>query len=349
MNRELSYLINQEVDVKYNYNDEHIFIIGAYIDNIEKEKTLVKCIKKLKEFNIPIILVTHCSIREEIVKLVDYFLSDDKNELLMFERFGEFNIDSLRWVTSGNYTINSYVSFHHDFAALTLIKNSVIFCKNLGKKKLHYFDYDCLIDTKQYSQTFLTDIEYYDIVFGFLFSIKIDLAEKIFINNVTTLENHFSQLNWRFEDFLINGIKKYTNNYKMSNYIDNDKTFNSQAAWLRAGINRNGSFFGIYICVDDKDDLYISLFSSRQNTETPTSGLIYSNIGVGKNDTLLEIKYINFNKFHNLKLGNYDLIKLGKYIKNERVIINYMGVKVLDELLNMEISDYKKRNFIKFN
>ena len=36
----------------------------------------------------------------------------------------------------------NYFDFHHDFAAITLIKNGIIFAKGLGKKKIHYFDYD---------------------------------------------------------------------------------------------------------------------------------------------------------------------------------------------------------------
>jgi len=342
-------LINQKVETKYNFSNEHIFIIGAHIDNLEKEKLLVRCIKKLREFNIEILLVTHCEIRKEIVDLVDYFISDDKNELLTFDRYKEFNIDNVRWLRANNYIINSYVDFHHDFAAITLIKNAIIFANDLGKTKIHYFDYDCIIDTKQYSQTFLADIEYYDVVFGFLFSLKMDIAQKIFVDDVTTLENHFSQPNWRFEDFLINGIKDNTTKYKASDYIDNDNSINTEAAWLRAGINRNGAYFQLYLCVDEKsDDLYISLFSNSSNCTTPTSGLIYSNVGVLDEEILLELKYEDFNIFHKLLPERYDLIKIGKYVKNKKVKINYMGIKVFEQELNKNIDEYRKTNFIKF-
>lgn len=346
---DLRKLIEEKIETKYYLSDEHLFIVGAHINNEEKEKKLVRCIKKLREFNIPIVLSTHNYIRSEIVELVDYFINDEKNELLMFDRFMEFNINSLRWVDGGNYIINSYVNFHHDFAAITIIKNSIILAKKLGKTKIHYFDYDCIIDVKQYFETFLHDIEFYDVVFGFLFSMNIDIAEKIFVNDVTTLENHFKRNDWRFEDFLINGIKKYSNKYLPSRYIDNKKLINTEAAWLRAGINRNGAYFQTYLCVDSEDNLYFSLISSTKNCNTPTSSLIYSNVGIAKNDFLLEIKYNSFNLFHNLKVGHYDLIFLGKYIKDTRVIVNYMGVKIFDELLNKNLDEYRKMNFIIFN
>ena len=348
MDNELQNLINQKVDIKYNLSDEHVFILGAHINTLEKEKLLVKCIKKLREFNIPIILSTHYKIKTEIVELADYFINDDKNELLTFDRFNEFNIDSLRWVQSRNYVVNSYVSFHHDFSAITIIKNGVLLAKELGKKKIHYFDYDCIIDTNQYYQTFLTESQIHDVVFGFLFSMNIDIAENIFIKDITTLEDHFSRSDWRFEDFLINGIKKYSNNYKASDYIDINKSLNTQAAWNRAGINRNGAFFQIYSCVDNEDYLYLSLISSTKGTHTPTSGLIYQNTKSNQ-DYLLEIKYTNFNKFHNLGLGVYDLVKIGKYNQNDRIKINYMGINVYDELLSKDIEEYRKMNFIRFN
>jgi len=346
MNSELEYLINKRIEIKYNLDDGHIFIVGAFTPTIEKEILLVKCIKKLKEFNIPILLVSHLPISIEITKLVDYYIFDSKNELLTLNRYPEFNLNNLRWIQTDKYFIKNYVKFHHDYAALTLIKNGVILSKTLGKKKIHYFDYDCIIDTYQYSQTFLIDIDNYDVVFGFLFSMKIELAEEIFVNNVTTLENHFSQINWRFEDFLINNIKKYTNSYKVSDYIDNDKTINTEAAWLRAGINRNGEYFELYLCVNS-DNLYLCLFSTSNNCTTPTSGLIYNNTTTSKN-ILLEIKYHNFNKFINLIPGNYDLINLGKYIINEKVEIKHMGIKVFDEVLNIESIDYEKISSVEF-
>ena len=71
---ELKYLIDQEVKVKYNVTDEHIFIVTAWTDTLEKQKMLVRCIKKLKEFNIQILLSVNYPVIEEIQKLVDYYI-----------------------------------------------------------------------------------------------------------------------------------------------------------------------------------------------------------------------------------------------------------------------------------
>lgn len=347
MNKELKYLIEKNIDIKYELNNDHIFILGAHANTLEKEIILVRCIKKLKEFNVPIILSTHYQIRPEIQNLVDYFICDNKNELLYFNRFSEFNINSLRWTETDNYIVNNYHNFHHDFAALTIIKNGVILSKELGKSKIHYIDYDSIIDSFQFHQTFMRDINYYDVVYGFLFSINIDVAEKIFVDEIKTLDEHFKRPDWRFEDFFSNGIKKYSKNPKESDYLNNDKSFNIIAAWSRAGINRYGAFFDVYLCVNN-DDLYIHLYSKTSDCNTPTSASVFKNLGIAEKDYLIEIKYKNFNKFHSLILNSFDLINIGKYIQNEKVEIKYMGHLVFEEQLNLDLEKFRKMNNLIF-
>ena len=168
--------INDKVEVKYKVNGEHIFIVNAWIDNVEKERILVQCIKKLKEFNITILLVTagdhpyglgKClEIRDEIKKMVDYVLVNKENEVLPFEKIKELNINSLRYIQTDNLIIHSYVDFHHDYAVLSNLKEAILFCYDLGKKKIHYLEYDNIIDTFQFYQTFINDIDYYDCEIG---------------------------------------------------------------------------------------------------------------------------------------------------------------------------------------
>lgn len=332
----------------YNYSDEHIFIVGAHINNNDVKKSkLIRCIESLRQFNIPILLSTHHEIPDDIKEIVDYHINDNKNEILEFERFAEFRLDNIRWVETELYYINNSYTFQHDFAALTIIKNAVIFAKELGKSKIHYIDYDCVIDAKQFSQTFMIDIENYDVSIAFVFSMKMWLAEKIFIDNVTTLENHFNLPDWRFEDFLMNRIKEYTNSYKISEYIDNNKLINTEAAWSRAGIDRNGAYFDIYTCVDSYRNLYISLVSNVKTISTPTSGSIFNNRNT-KDEYLIEIKYETFSEFHYLSFGEYDLVKVGKYNKGSKVIIKYVGVNVFEETLTSDFLPYLKRNNLTF-
>ena len=51
-------------------------LLGAYIDTVEKEITLVKTILEWKKHNVPIILSTHYPVNERIQNLVDYYIFD---------------------------------------------------------------------------------------------------------------------------------------------------------------------------------------------------------------------------------------------------------------------------------
>jgi len=332
MDKELKYLIEQQVEIKYKLSNEHIFIIGAYTDTLDKEKILVKCIKKLKEFNIPILLSVHLEVREEIKKLVDYYIFDDKNELLYFDNIKKLNINSLRYIETQSYKVNSYVDFHHDYAVLTNIRNAFNFCLKNSKSKIHYLEYDNIIDVKQYYETFINDINRYDAVIyeydkgsvnngycaAFIFSIRDIIAFKL-LEDITTIENHFRKNDWRLENYIINSIQKYTNNIKITNYIDNDNTINICYIWNRQILKD----FLIYIVVN-KDDIYIS-FSTK---------LKY----------LIEINYSDYNKFHNI-IGS-QLIKIGKYNIGNVIKIKYLGTIILEKILSESLETYSEKNYV---
>jgi len=334
IDKELKYLVEQQVDIKYRLSDEHIFIVGAYTDTIEKEKILVKCIKKLKEFNIPVLLVVHLDVKDEIKKLVDYYIFDDRNELLYFDDIKRLNINSLRYVETPLYTVNSYVDFHHDYAVLTNIRNAFRFCLENNKSKIHYLEYDNIIDTKQYYETFINDINRYDAVLyeydkgsvnngycaAFIFSIKIEIALKM-LEDITTLYNYFMKSDWRLEYYLINSIKKYTNRIKVTDYIDNDNSINICYIWNRHILKD----FLVYIVVD-KDDLYIYFVNDP------------------KLNYLIEVNYDNYNKFHNI-IG-HQLIKIGKYNIGDIIKLKYLGTTILEKTLSESLEAYSEKNFI---
>jgi len=343
MNKELNFLIDQKVDIKYHLNDEHIFIVNAWIDNPDKEKILVKCIKKLKEFNIPILLVTAgdrpynlgvcLEIRQEIRELCDYFLFNEKNELLPFEKIKELNINSLRYIQMNDITVHSYVDFHHDYAVLSNLKKAIIFSEKLGKKKIHYLEYDNIIDADQYYQTFLIEINNFDCVLYeyergsinnnyaafFIFSMKIELALN-FITEIKSLNEHFMSDDWRAEYFLLNRIKRYTNSIKLTNYIDNDKKLNICYLWNRETLK--GLLF--YIVVDNMKNLFIMLKSD--------------------NKVLIEMKYDNYNKFN--YINGYQLFNIGKYNIGKVVELKYMGISFFTKTLKDSFEVYKEKNYL---
>jgi len=334
MNKELKYLIDQQVDIKYHLNDEHIFLVTAWTDTIEKEKMLVKCIKKLKEFNVPILLaVQHIPVIDEIQKLVNYYIFDNSNEILPFEKFEEARLRSYRYTSVSNYKVVNWEKYNHHYAVLSNIKKAFLFCNLIGKKIIHYIEYDCIIDTKQFYETFMKDIENYDFVIKpVMFSIKIDLALKVIIEIPDSMYEYYQKPNCSYHHFFSDGlppyefsyIAKYTNKIKIADYIDNDKTINLIAVHN----DRGGLLYGLKIpnifLAIDSNDLFIHFISNKE--------------------MLLEIKYDLFQKF--IFIESYDLINIGKYTQGKTVIVKIMGIEIYKYILNEDLISFKKRNYI---
>lgn len=346
MNKELQYLIEQNVDIKYNVDDGHIFLVTSWTNTIEKEKLLVKCLKKLKEFNIPILLAVNYPVRDEIQKLVDYYVFEDKNEILPFDEFHKVSFDSNIYTTMylNNYKYDIVMSekYNHHYAVLKNITKAFGFCKNLNKKYIHYVEYDCILDTQQYYNTFLQEIKSYDFVIKpILFSINIDIAMKMVNEIPDSIYEFYNRQYWNYHNYFSDGlppyeynvVAKYTDKIKISNYIDNNKTLNLIRIHNDGLVLKNINLPNVALVAgDDTEDLYIRL---------------YSNFELNDN-YIIEIKYQSFNIFYNIKL-NFDLINIGKYIKDSDVELRIMGNTFFKEKLTEDFQQFKKRCFFKKN
>ncbi len=95
---------------------EHVFVIDCWPDNESKENDLLSLIKVLKSYNIEIILSGHYPIKPEIQKMVDYYIFDKKNDLLLSEDFESHSVASGRWTDMPEWVVDNQHEFHHDYA-----------------------------------------------------------------------------------------------------------------------------------------------------------------------------------------------------------------------------------------
>ena len=335
IDNDLKKLIDQKVEVKYNLTDEHIFLVTAWTDTLEKQRMLVRCIKKLKEFNIQILLSVNYPVIEEIQKLVDYYIFHNKNEILPFEEFESVGIYSHRQTTTSSYNVINWEKYNHHYAVLSNIKKSFLYCDIIHKKKIHYVEFDCEIDTKQYYQTFIKEIEHYDFVIKpTIWSIRIEVALKM-INEISdSMYDHYKKTPYDYHNYFSDGlspyefsyIRKYTDKIKISFYIDNNKTLNLNAIHN----DRNKILNGVEI-----PQILLAVHNNN----------IFTHF-ISKQSVLLEIKYNNNNKF--IKINPYDLIDIGEYIKNEVIIIRLFGIEIFRSVLDEDISSFRSRNYIEF-
>lgn len=327
-----------------------IFVIDYWISNESKETDLVNLIKRLKTYNIPILLTGHHPLKEEIQKMVDYYLYDKKNPILHYTEFEPLAVFSGRWTDMGSYRVDNYYEFHHDYAIWETMRNAFNFCKYLGKEKIHFLEYDCLPNSFQYRQSFLEPINQYDLVLyefhkesvadkhlssycaTYIFSIKTDIALKT-MDLIKTKEEYFMNrpTGWQLERMFLDHAKRITSNVFISKYIANDNELNTQAVWSRDGMNRNGGTFQIYLAVDDDNILYAHLISGFHEKRADK-------------DYIIEVEYIDHKKFYSLPKEAFITESLGKYKKGYSVKIYFLGVEVYNEFLKHDVEIFKGLN-----
>lgn len=242
------------VNTKPQYSDtkfsDDIFVIGYWIDNESKENNLINLIKQLKVYNIPILLAGHHPLKIEIQQMVDYYLFDKDNPLLLTKDFNKFGVDSLRWSDVGDIRVENIREFHHDYAIWKTMKDAFNFCGYLNKKYIHFMEYDNLPDIIQYRQAFIERIRNFDAVLyeyhenssqksnpyiaTYIFSIKTDVAIKT-IDQIKTKEEFFQNKpdQWQLEKNLLKCLRKVSNNISISDYIPNDNELDLQVVWNR--------------------------------------------------------------------------------------------------------------------
>lgn len=333
---------------KYNEFVDDIFVIDSWPNTKEKEDTLIRLIERLKVFGCPILLCGHYPVDNKIFKNVDYYLYIKDNDLLLEKDFEEYGVSSDRWSDFYNYKLINKNDFHHDYAIWCTMKMAFNFVNQLNKKYIHFLEYDNLPNEFQYKQAFIEFVRWNDAVVyeydkgstkledpyssAYIFSIKTDVALKM-VNLINSKEEFFKNKphRWQLEKQLYQSIKKVTDSIYVSKYMENENELNLFAVWNRNGILRNGGKFQIYFGVDDYNNLYVHFISGFDNSPADK-------------DYVVEINYINFKKFWTIKIGAYDLVKIGKYEKDKIVRIFYKGVNVLTQQLSEPLNEFRRKN-----
>lgn len=325
---------------QFDFFNDDIFVIDSWTDTLEKKKSLIALIKLLKIYNIPILLVSHYPVEQEIQSIVDYYIFDKENPLLFDNEFDEYNVHSSYWVNFGDFKLEAKQKFHHDYAIWKTLKTAFNFCKFLGKNNIHFLEYDNLPDPVQYRQCFLERIRDFDAIIyediktdieycaTFIFSIKTEVAINL-INLIKSKREYFYNKpnGWQLERVFLKCLKSVTNNINSTKYIDNDKTLNTQAVWNRDGIFREGCKIQIYPSVDAQGDLYVTLISGFSASET-------------SDDYLIEINYDKHKNFHLVKKGEYHFINVGEYIKGKTLTLYFCGNCIFEKLLDESAEEF---------
>ena len=210
----------------YTFNED-VFVVDCWTDTKEKEQVLKQLLNKLKNYGCPIVLCGHYAVNPEIVKLADYFLYIKDNDILLEKDFVEYGVNSERWTDMGTYRLTNKIDFHHDYAIWVTMKHAFKFVESLGKKYIHFLEYDNLPDEFQYRQAFMEYLRNYNAVVyeydkdstkqsnpysaTYLFSIRTDIANQVIakinskeigiVNNITKVISNENNVNMRSINF----------------------------------------------------------------------------------------------------------------------------------------------------
>lgn len=122
---------------------DNVIIVNAYINNIDKEKILIKNLKQLKKYGKNILLISNSILSKEIISLSTNYIYNKENLLLPKER------SPLKWFANDLETIHLYGESN----SLAITKNlfyALNFAKINGYKNFIFIEYDNIINENDF-------------------------------------------------------------------------------------------------------------------------------------------------------------------------------------------------------
>ena len=247
------------------------FLIGAYCHTEERLSELRRCLLNLKKHNLPILISSHYTLPEEIIKQVDGFVYDPANEILYQKDFEKYKSGFWYWYEDSYVRIDKAFDFHHDYAFWTQLRNGFALAKHRGFDMVYFMDFDVELDDETFNELREGSKNYDscsypldDFMYLVVFSCKPELALKItetyptfydyFYNKPgeTNCENVF------FKELIKNNGKL---NLIQKNLRDkkNFQNFTSTLNYINNNyfIDNNRLIAGIIPCVDQNDNVYL--------------------------------------------------------------------------------------------
>jgi len=117
----------------------NIVLIQSHCDDDYSKNVLLDNIKKLKEYDVDILLFSHITLPEYIIKEVNYFVFDKSNPILYEER------EQLYWWENENYRLETKVP-DYGWTVFNQIIKSTNLISELNYKYVFLFCYDTIID-----------------------------------------------------------------------------------------------------------------------------------------------------------------------------------------------------------
>ena len=140
-------------------NNEDLIYVTANCPTEEQEKKLEECINSLEKIGYDIALVSHTHIPLNIQKKCKYYIYDHFNDISEDENLlSDINF----YIPKGIIVSKYFQKYFYGFAIFRMINLACNLAINFGYKKLHYIEYDCVVNNGSFIKENSKLLETYD-------------------------------------------------------------------------------------------------------------------------------------------------------------------------------------------
>lgn len=123
------------VQLVNDMNKKTIVILSTYITSVRKEEVLINVINQIRKTGFDIMVISHKSIRQEIIDLCDFFVCDKDNRLL------PIHVTPITWHHDYLHKINKLISVH-GYVIMKNISTSLTLSNLYKYENFIYTEYD---------------------------------------------------------------------------------------------------------------------------------------------------------------------------------------------------------------
>jgi autotransporter strand-loop-strand O-heptosyltransferase len=347
-------------------------VVMSHADDDDKLNLLEKCILANKRNGYTVILSSHIDVPQHISNLADYIIIDRDNPIITHEESRGYTEDVIfSFWNFEDFDITQEFKFNHSYAALKLIKNAGILAELNGFEKVHFVNYDYIInDNTLENNALLLDNNDFISYNWSTYNDKLAVNTGFFSVNVSIFNNVVKDLNSKRNYFKypgsvtlenVIGSAILENNIKYHiidiDSIKDDNIINAVAIntrWIYSSgcmlAENNNNYYIVFMQNDNKTyNLKIDnkKYTITANTECKFIKVDRSDLmkGVNVNSDIFTINDV-YASINIKKPGALDDIEFINR-KTDRIIINYLDgpyVEILgdsDYLYNVKFIDTK--------
>jgi hypothetical protein len=126
-----------------NIEDDELIIISTYPDTSTRIKLTKECVESFRKTKRKILLVSHYPVSEEIQRMVDYYVYDEKNVMITNSYYNHFY--NYKHNYDVNINLNGLEKPNQSLAAMNNFHNGVKFAKSIGASKIMIVTYDVIL------------------------------------------------------------------------------------------------------------------------------------------------------------------------------------------------------------